>query len=64
MAIEFATGQHLLAFPEIKRYVLTNTHDQTNHLTTKEMLKTAFVADCDKVMANRHPSWFVYEYYE
>lgn len=64
MAIEFSTGQHLLAYPEVKRYVLTNTHDETNHLVTEEMLKNAFLSECDRIMSNRHPAWFVYEYFD
>ncbi|MGQ3469450.1 protein GP45.2, partial [Xanthomonas campestris] len=31
---EFTTGQHLLAFPEVKRYVLTNLFSDEQHLVT------------------------------
>lgn len=64
MAIEFTTGQQLLARPELKRYVLTNSHNDMNHLVTEEMLRTAFKDEYDKIMSNRNPSWFVYEYFD
>lgn len=60
----FETGQHLLAHPEIKRYVLTNNANQMNHLVTEQMLRNAFPDEYDKIMSNRNPSWFVYEYFD
>lgn len=60
----FETGQHLLAHPEIKRYVLTNNTTEVNHLVTEEMLRNAFLDECDKIMSNRNPAWFVYEYFD
>lgn len=62
--MNFETGQHLLASPEVKRYVLTNNTTQTNHLVTEKMLRNAFLDECDKIMSNRHPAWFVYEYFD
>lgn len=64
MAHDFVTGQHLLAVPELKRYVLVNTFDQTEHLVTDAQLRDAFLNEYTRIMANRHPAWFVYEYYE
>ena len=64
MAYDFKTGQHLLAFPEIKRYVLTSTHNNEVHLVTEKMLRDAFKNECDRIMACRNPSWLVYEYFE
>lgn len=62
--IEFVTGQHLLATPELKRYVLTNTFSDTSHLVTDEMLRSAFKEEYVRIMSNRHPAWLVYAYYE
>lgn len=62
--MEFATGQQLLATPDLKRYVLVNNFSEENHLVTKEMLQNAFKDKYDKIMSNREPAWFVYEYYD
>ncbi|AHY25021.1 hypothetical protein AVV36_gp059 [Pectobacterium bacteriophage PM2] len=62
--MDFQTGQHLLAIPEIKKYVLVNTLENINHLVTEKMLRDAFLNECDKIMSNRVPSWFVYEYFD
>ena len=62
--MEFVTGQHLLATPDIKRYVLVNNFSDQHHLVTEKMLRDAFKDQCVKIMSNRHPAWFVYEYYE
>lgn len=64
MANNFTTGQHLLAGPELKRYVLTNTFSMAEHLVTEQQLRDAFLNEYTHIMANRHPAWFVYEYYE
>lgn len=62
--MEFITGQHLLAMPEIRRYVLTNSFNGHTHLTTESMLKDAFKSEYIRIMANRHPAWFVHEYFD
>jgi hypothetical protein len=64
MAIEFTTGQHLLAAPDLKRYVLVNNINETYHLVTEKMLRDAFLDECDKIMSGRNISWSVYEYFE
>lgn len=64
MSYEFTTGQHLLAFPEIKRYVLRNTFSDECHLVTKQMLKDAFLDTYDKIMANRVNAWVVEDYFD
>lgn len=62
--MEFITGQHLLAVPELRRYVLTNLHDETSHLVLEQDLRNAFKDEYGRIMANRHPSWMVIEYFE
>lgn len=62
---EFSSGQHLLAFPELKRYVLVNLFSDERHLVTDEMLKSAFKEnEYNKVMSNRNPGWMVEDYYD
>ncbi|PXM00542.1 protein GP45.2 [Klebsiella variicola] len=62
---EFTTGQHLLAFPEVKRYVLTNLFSDEKHLVTEEMLRDAFTGnEYNRVMSNRNAGWMVEDYYD
>lgn len=64
MASNFITGQHLLAVPELKRYVLVNNFSGDEHLVTEDYLRNAFTSEYDKIMSNRNPAWFVYEYFD
>jgi hypothetical protein len=61
---DFITGQHLLAVPEVKRFVLENNFSGDRHLVTEHYIRNAFKSECDKIMSNRHPAWFVYEYFD
>ena len=61
---DFLTGQHLLAVPEIKRYVLVNTFSNDEHLVTERDLQNAFGEEYVKIIANRHNAWFAYEYFD
>ena len=61
---DFITGQHLLAVPEIKRFVLVNNFSGDEHLVTEEFLRNAFKSEYVRIMSNRNPAWFVYEYFD
>ena len=62
---EFTTGQQLLAFPELKRYVLVNLFSDERHLVTEEMLQDAFTGnEYNRVMSNRNAGWMVEDYYD
>ncbi|UPW39338.1 recombination endonuclease subunit [Escherichia phage vB_EcoM_ESCO47] len=61
---EFSTGQQLLAVPEIKKYVLTNTFSGEEHIVTEEMLKNAFKNEYYKIMSNRSNAFIVSDYYD
>ena len=43
--MEYSTGQHLLTFPEIKRYILRNNFSNEEHIVTESMLRNAFKAE-------------------
>lgn len=62
--MNFITGQQLLAVPEAKRYVLKSNYNDDVHLVTEQMLKNAFKDEYVRIMANRHPAWFVYEHFD
>lgn len=62
--MNYATGQHLLAVPEIKRYVLRNTFSDQEHIVTEDQLKEAFKDQYQKIMSNRSNAWLVYEYFD
>lgn len=61
---DFKTGQHLLAIPEIKRYVLINNFSGDENLVTEKQLQIAFKDEYVKIMSNRHDAWTVTEYFE
>lgn len=61
---QYATGNELLTFPELKRYVLTNNFSGEEHIVTEQHLKDAFGKQYDKISSNRHPAWTVSEFFE
>lgn len=61
---QYATGNELLTFPEIKRYVLINNFSGEEHIVTENQMKSAFGNEYDKISSNRHPAWMVTEYFD
>ena len=61
---QHATGNELLTFPELKRYILISTFSGEEHIVTDKQLRDAFKEDYDKISSNRHPAWLVSEYFD
>lgn len=60
-------NQHLLCFPEIKRYILRNEYSGVERLVTMKMLDSIFEDNEDelmKVKSGRSRFWFLEDYFE
>lgn len=60
-------NQHLLCYPEIKRYILRNEYSGAERLVTMEMLESIFESnesELEKVKSGRSRFWFLEDYFE
>lgn len=60
-------NQHLLCYPEIKRYILRNEHSGAERLVTMEMVDSIFEEnpkELQKVKSGRSSFWFLEDYFE
>lgn len=60
-------NQHLLCFPEVKRYILRNEFSGTERLVTMKMLDSIFEnneVELMKVKSGRSSFWFLEDYFE
>lgn len=60
-------NQHLLCFPEIKKYILRNEFSGAERLVTIEMLDSIFEEKPDelqKIKSGRSKFWFLEDYFD
>ena len=60
-------NQHLLCYPEVKRYILRNEYSGAERLVTMEMLESIFESnesELEKVKSGRSRFWFLEDYFD
>lgn len=51
-------------YPEIKKYILTNTFSGHSDLVTLDQLKAAFGDTLPAILAGRNDCWIIEDYYD